>query len=331
MPAYSIRRGPELPANPRSGKVFIKNAGASQGLYVCQADGTWVGPFSTGGGGGITNDAPVGGIPTTGDVDGNLIAQDDVPLVDPGNVWEPETVVAEGHRFAETVAGALRVFEVTAAGTTGAGVFTDYGTPDLAPLGEWGTGSETFVYIGIVGQISWNVAPVLAGGLEIGPIQDNGHELIYTSAAAPGDGEDLFSFRSTVSSVPKSVFEAATDGDADWMLDVNASAGFRFNVAEDGNIIAESGKTEITTLGFNVFTPTAGFHVTYAPFSVSVAGAPLKLTPIAFASLPASPEEGMMAWVNDSNTATWGANVAGGGANKVLAVYNGTNWTVAGK
>lgn len=56
-----------------------------------------------------------------------------------------------------------------------------------------------------------------------------------------------------------------------------------------------------------------------------------KLTPIAFASLPASPAEGWMAWVNDSNTATWGATAAGGGANKVLVVYNGTNWTVAGK
>lgn len=56
-----------------------------------------------------------------------------------------------------------------------------------------------------------------------------------------------------------------------------------------------------------------------------------KLAPLAFASLPASPVEGMMAWVNDSNTATWGATVAGGGADKVLAVYNGTNWTVAGK
>lgn len=56
-----------------------------------------------------------------------------------------------------------------------------------------------------------------------------------------------------------------------------------------------------------------------------------KLTPRAFADLPATPTEGMMAWVNDSNTATWGATVAAGGANKVLVVYNGTDWTVAAK
>lgn len=66
------------------------------------------------------------------------------------------------------------------------------------------------------------------------------------------------------------------------------------------------------------------------PFS-TVFSDVIKLTPTAFAALPASPSEGMMAWVNDSNTAVWGATIAGGGTDKVLAVYNGTNWTVAGK
>lgn len=50
-----------------------------------------------------------------------------------------------------------------------------------------------------------------------------------------------------------------------------------------------------------------------------------------FANLPASPVAGMMATVTDSSTATWGATIAGGGANVVLAFYNGTAWTVAGK
>lgn len=52
---------------------------------------------------------------------------------------------------------------------------------------------------------------------------------------------------------------------------------------------------------------------------------------VAFASLPATPVEGMLVAVSDSNTAVWGATIAGGGANHVLASYNGTNWTVAGK
>lgn len=55
-------------------------------------------------------------------------------------------------------------------------------------------------------------------------------------------------------------------------------------------------------------------------------------TPQAFVSLTACAAgmEGAVAEVNNSNTATWGATIAGGGANKVLAHCNGTNWTVMG-
>lgn len=56
----------------------------------------------------------------------------------------------------------------------------------------------------------------------------------------------------------------------------------------------------------------------------------LRLVPVAFASLPTA-AEGAIASVNDSSTNVWGATIAGGGANKVLAYYNGTNWTVAAK
>lgn len=55
-----------------------------------------------------------------------------------------------------------------------------------------------------------------------------------------------------------------------------------------------------------------------------------KLKPTAFASLPAA-AEGDVASCSDSNTAVWGAAIAAGGANKVLAYFNGTAWTVAGK
>lgn len=55
----------------------------------------------------------------------------------------------------------------------------------------------------------------------------------------------------------------------------------------------------------------------------------LNLQPVAFTGLPTG-AEGDLACVTDSNTATWGATIAGGGANNVLAYFNGTNWTVAG-
>lgn len=55
--------------------------------------------------------------------------------------------------------------------------------------------------------------------------------------------------------------------------------------------------------------------------------------PHAFASLAACAAglQGSLAVVNNSNTATWGATIAGAGANKVLAYCDGTNWTVAAK
>ena len=63
--------------------------------------------------------------------------------------------------------------------------------------------------------------------------------------------------------------------------------------------------------------------------TLTVSGGTVTHTGLAFASLPTA-VAGMVAYVTDSNTATWGATAAGGGANKVLVWYNGTNWTVAG-
>jgi hypothetical protein len=49
-----------------------------------------------------------------------------------------------------------------------------------------------------------------------------------------------------------------------------------------------------------------------------------------FANKPATPVAGMVAYITDSTVATWGTTVVGGGSSKVLAWYNGTNWTVIG-
>jgi hypothetical protein len=50
-----------------------------------------------------------------------------------------------------------------------------------------------------------------------------------------------------------------------------------------------------------------------------------------FGSIDASPTLGEMWWVTDSSTNTWGATISGSGGNKVLALWNGANWTVMGK
>lgn len=52
---------------------------------------------------------------------------------------------------------------------------------------------------------------------------------------------------------------------------------------------------------------------------------------LVFSNLPApsSNYEGAIASITDSNTAVWGATVAGGGANHIMAYCDGTHWTVA--
>lgn len=50
-----------------------------------------------------------------------------------------------------------------------------------------------------------------------------------------------------------------------------------------------------------------------------------------FAGLPINVAAGAQAFITDSNTATWGAAAAGGGANAVLVQWNGSVWTVIGK
>lgn len=50
---------------------------------------------------------------------------------------------------------------------------------------------------------------------------------------------------------------------------------------------------------------------------------------VSVSGLP-TPTTGMLVPVNDATSSVWGASVIGGGANTVLAFYNGTSWTVSG-
>lgn len=59
----------------------------------------------------------------------------------------------------------------------------------------------------------------------------------------------------------------------------------------------------------------------------------LRSNPQVFANLPSCTgvTAGLEATVTDSNTTTWGANIAGSSTNTVLAFCDGSNWTVYGK
>ena len=53
-----------------------------------------------------------------------------------------------------------------------------------------------------------------------------------------------------------------------------------------------------------------------------------RITPTTYANRIASAVDGDMMYFTDSTTSTYGATIAGGGANHVLGLYNGTNWIV---
>ena len=61
------------------------------------------------------------------------------------------------------------------------------------------------------------------------------------------------------------------------------------------------------------------------------AGPPPPQVEFTFADLPADPFVGQEVNLSNANTAVWGANITGTGANHVLARWNGSNWTVVGK
>lgn len=68
-------------------------------------------------------------------------------------------------------------------------------------------------------------------------------------------------------------------------------------------------------------------------FTISKAGWVQVAKAVTYASLPTcnAGQTGSEAVVNNSNTAVWGASIAGGGANVVKAFCNGSAWTVAAK
>ena len=123
-----------------------------------------------------------------------------------------------------------------------------------------------------------------------------------------------------------------------------SNSGVLSDVAGPG--ISVSGPTGNVTIGntglltvtgtANEITATAGQNPTVAlatditgPNSLTVASF-AKVVPTLFAARPGTPTQGMIASFTDSTVNTFGATIAGSGANKVLAWYNGSVWSVIG-
>lgn len=188
-------------------------------------------------------------------------------LEDPGEVYPPTpTAVAEGFRISETIDGEVRVFEVIAAGTTEGTAMSDF-TVNLSPLGETAESDVTWQYIGIPGDLPWTVLPPqLPEELTIG----GDGQLILTSPRPPEDGEPLLLLHGTVDDAPVMVFGMQTDGDADYLFDINTSASFRFQNGDNGVGVGDGRIVQIGVNGFEVSAGAAGiFQVYYDPFQIA--------------------------------------------------------------
>ena len=74
-----------------------------------------------------------------------------------------------------------------------------------------------------------------------------------------------------------------------------------------------------------------GMSITKSGGTYTFATTTAPLPPLTFATLPASPAAGTLAYITDSTVVTWGQHVTNGsGSSKVLIWYNGTFWTVVG-
>ncbi len=157
--------------------------------------------------------------------------------------------------------------------------------------------------------------------------------------ADAGKGGDLFQ-RAGIGGAVLSAGQTANGGDGgDASLlagDGGAapgSGGVTNNGGDGGNLTLGSGAggTGSTANGATGTVTLKAGATTALTLSTTTAtfGVVARLTPVAFASLPTG-VTGMLACINNSTTATWGATIAGGGANTVIGFFNGTNWTVMG-
>lgn len=105
----------------------------------------------------------------------------------------------------------------------------------------------------------------------------------------------------------------------------NGTLGDLFNVIVQ--VTTSFSQVRSDTVAFSVATNGGSTALAASPQSLlSILGA---LAPVTFASLPATPTEGMVAAVKDSPvTGNGTALVTGGGTNHVLAYYNGAGWKV---
>lgn len=101
-----------------------------------------------------------------------------------------------------------------------------------------------------------------------------------------------------------------------------SATGSRFN-ASAGFVSSSTSITDLPGDAAGTIRPGGSYGI--GEKKITQIGMSYTATPFSLA-----PTAGQLQLFTDSNTATWGATISGGGANTVLGFYNGTNWTVMG-
>lgn len=135
----------------------------------------------------------------------------------------------------------------------------------------------------VIGAGNYRISATVDGALRVfeqGSTGTTGEEepdwQIANIGQATTDGTTTWSYLGIVGGpdTERPVFVANSAGDADWYLDVNEGSVFRFNISDDGVLVAEAGQAEFTVDGFMVSVEEAWFQVRYDPFSISMFGLP---------------------------------------------------------
>ena len=178
----------------------------------------------------------------------------------------------------------------------------------------------------------WNTTATAADNT-----QDWWIETQPTSAASPSG--NLFFNRSLNGGATFSALQLTSSGTAYFGGGVFATQATTIGWNGSSRLVdVSNGKFNLTNeaqtagVGLDVATDaTLKIRTRAQTADAQLSAASVRGNAVAFASVPATPVEGMLVAITDSSTATWGATITGGGANHVLGYYNGTNWTVAGK
>lgn len=235
-------------------------------------------------------------------------------------------------------------------GTGGGGLGGSTGSVDNAMLRADGTGGSTVQTSAVIVDDTGNIAlgtsstsgssrGIAAGGsstdvsLELNP-KGSGGVVVNITGSTGEFAPHHFTANTSTAARPFRIIQSSTGTVAngfgtEWATTMQNASGSSEDATAithtwvDATNASEDGKLTFKVAINSALTEVINFNGTSIESSI-----PYKLKGYTVAALPSSPQQGMIVYVTDSNTAIFNATVAGGGSNIVLAFYDGTNWKV---